>query len=70
MSEGAVVAAAGTRIRFARRGGKMTGTVLDGFGSEPRLLCSGTVAEIGDTFTILGAGHQAVVNRSSLPPAQ
>ena len=70
MRDGEVVAAGGTRIRFAKRGAKWTGTILDGFGAEPRLLCSGSVAEVGDTFTILGAGRQATFNRSSLPPAE
>lgn len=70
MREGEVATAGGTRIRFARRGGKMTGTVLDGFGSEPQLLCSGSVAQVGDNFTILGAGHQGTFTRASLPPTE
>lgn len=69
LADGAVVPIAGTRIRFSRAKGKWTATVLDGFGSEPRLHCSGSVAEVGDTFTILGAGAQAEIARSSLPPA-
>jgi hypothetical protein len=69
MTEGGVVPVAGTRIRFAKRAGKWTATVLDGFGSEPRLLCSGSVAEVGDTFTILGAGSQQIIPRANLPGA-
>jgi hypothetical protein len=70
MTDGGTVSIAGTRIRFARQGGKLTAAVIEGFGSEPRLLCSGSVAEVDDTFTILGVGRQSIISRASLPPAQ
>jgi hypothetical protein len=68
MTEGAEVPILGTRIRFARRAGKWTAAVLDGFGRPPRLLCSGAVVEAGDTFTILTPGGQASYARADLRP--
>jgi len=69
MTDGAVVPLGGTRLRFVHSGSKWTGEALDGFGRPPRLICSGSVAEVGDTFTILAAGAQMVVARANLPPA-
>ncbi len=67
MTDGAEVPMLGTRIRFARRDGKWTAAVLDGFGRPPRLLCSGAVIEAGDTFTIMTPGGQASYARADLP---
>lgn len=69
MADGAVVPIGGTRIRFARRGSYWTAEALDGFGRAPRLHCSGSVAEVGDTFTLLGASQQTVITRASLAGA-
>jgi hypothetical protein len=67
MTESGEVPFAGTRIRFAKSGRGWTASVPDGFGRPPRLICSGSVAEVGDSFTILGAGSKMNVARSSLP---
>lgn len=67
MTAGATVPVGGTRIRFDKSGSRWTATVLDGFGPAPALRCGGTVAEVGDTFTVLGAGGQAIIARASLP---